>query len=92
MKTIVLNVRIAKWFDAEGRERVLIDRRTKWGNPFKIGADGTREEVVAKYREWLKFQPALLAKISSLKGKALNCWCKPLPCHGDVLAELAEGG
>ena len=29
---------------------VLIDRRTKWGNPFRLGRDGTREQVVARYR------------------------------------------
>ena len=29
---------------------VLIDRRTKWGNGFRIGPDGSREEVIARYR------------------------------------------
>ena len=29
---------------------VLIDRRTKWGNPFRVGRDGSREEVIARYR------------------------------------------
>jgi hypothetical protein len=24
--------------------------RQKWGNPFAIGRDGTRDEVIAKYR------------------------------------------
>ncbi len=23
-----------------------------------------------------------------MKDKTLGCWCKPLPCHGDVLAYL----
>lgn len=26
-----------------------------------------------------------------LKGKQLACWCAPLPCHGDVLAAVADG-
>ena len=26
---------------------------SKWANPFKIGRDGTRDEVIAKYRAWL---------------------------------------
>ena len=64
----------------------------KWGNPFRIGRDGTREEVIAKYREWIKTQPDLLRDIPSLKGKTLGCWCKPQACHGDVLAQLAEEG
>ena len=25
-----------------------------------------------------------------LKGKILACWCSPLSCHGDVLAEIAN--
>ena len=29
-------------------------------------------------------------KLSELKGKRLGCWCKPAPCHGDVLVELIE--
>lgn len=33
---------------------VLIDRTTKWGNPFRIGVHGDREEVIKKYREWLE--------------------------------------
>ena len=24
-----------------------------WGNPFKLGKDGTREEIMAKFRAWL---------------------------------------
>ena len=29
---------------------VRIDRRTKWGNPWRAGPDGSREEVIARYR------------------------------------------
>lgn len=32
---------------------VYIGRPSKWGNPFVIGKDGTREEVIAKYAEWI---------------------------------------
>src|SRR5688572_12285659 len=63
-------------------------------NPFKIGRDGTREEVIAKYRAWLLARPDLLAQVPALRGQVLGCWCKQLvteiPCHGDVLAELAD--
>ncbi len=71
---------------------VRIDRRSKWGNPFVIGKDGSRSEVIAKYEAWIKTQPELLAALPELKGKRLGCWCAPLACHGDVLARLAEGG
>ena len=33
---------------------VYIGRPGPWGNPFEIGTDGTREEVIAKYEEWIK--------------------------------------
>jgi hypothetical protein len=64
----------------------------KWGNPFIIGRDGTREEVIQKYREWIMLtQPELFSQIPiELKDKRLGCWCEPLPCHGEVLAELAN--
>jgi len=69
---------------------IRIDRQTEWGNPFIIGRDGTREQVIEKYRRWLLTQKQLLAKIHTLKGKVLGCWCKPAACHGDILARLAE--
>ena len=35
-----------------------IGRPSALGNPFVIGRDGTRDEVIAKYREWLKAELA----------------------------------
>ncbi len=69
---------------------VYIGRPSKWGNPFTIGRDGTRDQVIAKYRHWLFQQPALLKDLHQLRGKTLGCWCAPQACHGHVLAELAE--
>ena len=70
---------------------VYIGRGSKWGNRFVIGRDGSREEVIAKYRAWILKNDYLLSCLSELKGKVLGCYCKPLACHGDVLVELAEG-
>lgn len=61
-----------------------------WGNPFIIGRDGTREEVLEQYRVWVLQQKWLMARVHELKGKTLGCWCAPLACHGDILAELAD--
>jgi hypothetical protein len=58
--------------------------------PFRPGPDGSREEVVAKFRVHLLGRPELLALARSLRGKRLGCWCAPLPCHADVIAEVAE--
>jgi hypothetical protein len=69
---------------------VYIGRPSKWGNPFLIGRDGTRAEVVARYRAWVCEQPALLAALPELRGRDLVCWCAPEACHGDVLIELAN--
>ncbi len=69
---------------------VYIGRPSKWGNPFIIGRDGSRAEVVARYENWLLEQPRLLAELGELRGRVLGCWCAPLACHGDVLARLAN--
>lgn len=69
---------------------VYVGRPGPWGNPFTIGRDGTREEVIAKYELWLLTQPELLAKLPELKDRILGCWCSPQQCHGDVLRRLAN--
>ena len=70
---------------------VYIGRPSKWGNPFVIGRDGNREQVIEKYRAYVLANPPLLAAVKpELKGKVLGCWCAPQSCHGDVLAELAD--
>jgi len=70
---------------------VYVGRPSIWGNPFAIGRDGTRDEVIAKYETWLMQQPTLLAKLDQLTAKHLICWCFPAPCHADVLLRLANG-
>lgn len=69
---------------------IYIGRPSIWGNCFEIGKDGTREEVIEKYENWIRQQPDLLAKLCSLKGKTLGCWCKPKKCHGDILIKLVK--
>ncbi len=92
MTTIVVNVRTDPSYTVYIGRAVPRRRLTasKWANPFKIGPDGTREEVIAKYRAYLLKRPDLLADIGSLQGQRLGCWCAPEACHGQVLAELAE--
>lgn len=71
---------------------IYIGRPSKWGNPFSIGKDGTREDVIAKYKEWITKGEGkyLLEDLYELKGKTLACWCSPKACHGDILKELAD--
>ncbi len=63
---------------------------SKWANPFLIGCDGTRKEVVAKYRHWIVTQVELMASLHELKNMRLGCWCHPKECHGDFLAALTD--
>lgn len=66
-------------------------RGSPFANPFRIGQDGDRDEVIAKYREWILARPELVERARrELKGKKLGCWCDPEPCHAHVLRELAE--
>ena len=69
---------------------VYIGRPSIWGNPFVIGKDRTRNDVIEKYAGWVRQQPALMARVGDLKGKCLVCWCAPLRCHGDVLLQLTN--
>jgi hypothetical protein len=69
---------------------VYIGRGSQWGNPFSIGKDGNRKEVITKYLDWIMGKPELLKQLVTLKGKRIGCWCKPKDCHGDVLVALIE--
>ena len=70
--------------------QTYIGRPTKWGNPFIIGLDGSRLEVIEKYMDWFITQQHLIDALYELKGKNLVCWCSPCDCHGDFLLELAN--
>ena len=75
-----------------------------WGNPWRIGeihpADGhrlTRQETIDLYRANLlrmlvtkRDDGSFILDLRELRGKDLVCWCAPLPCHGDILLEIAN--
>jgi hypothetical protein len=61
-------------------------------SPYRPGPDGTRDEIVEKYRAYLLGRPDLLALLPSLRARRLGCWCVPLRCHAEVIAELADAG
>lgn len=80
-----------KYKDFIPSDAVYIGRPSKWGNPFAIGRDGDRNEVIEKYAHWIVLQPHLIeAAKQELKGKVLVCFCAPLACHGHVLQIIAE--
>lgn len=61
---------------------------SKWQNPFKVGDN--RAGAIEQYEAYVRSRPDLMAALPELKGKKLGCWCKPLPCHGDVLLKLVS--
>lgn len=72
-------------------DAVYVGRPSKWGNPFHIGKDGSRNVVIAKYAIWVEGMVNRdLLNLEELRGKDLVCWCTPLPCHADILLELAN--
>jgi hypothetical protein len=70
---------------------VFIGRPSVWGNPFVIGRDGDRAEVVLKFENYIRAKPALMTRArTELRGKNLLCFCAPRACHGDVLLRIAN--
>jgi len=75
----------------------------QFGNPFKIGRDGSRGVVCIKFKAWMVTgnnfgcQEAtdakrswILAHLEELRDKVIACWCAPEDCHGNVYAELLD--
>ena len=86
----IINIKSNKPYDVYiGRaNRIYRLPSSIWANPFQIGRDGSRQEVLWKYRKYLISRPDLMYKLQELRGKTLACWCKPDGCHGDILLGL----
>ena len=63
---------------------------SKWGNPHR--ADKTNKNSLIKslkrYEDHIRTNPDLFNAVTELEGKELGCWCKPSPCHGDILVKI----
>lgn len=70
------------------------------GNPYEIGVDGTREEVIEKYKIWFNRKlkkERFRAALKKMKGKRLGCFCRPpegfqgrLLCHAQIVWSYLE--
>ena len=74
---------------------INVTRPSKYGNPFVVGRDGTAAECKEKYRILIETNiwstPNRLDIQKDLRGKNLACWCRmDMPCHSDVLLEIAN--
>ena len=78
------------------KNSVVVSRPSKWGNPFtliKTPEDPTgRIEATAAFRILCKRGNSVERIRRELRGKNLACWCPldGLPCHADVLLEIAN--
>ena len=63
-----------------------------FGNPFTVGEH--RKAALARFRFYfkdrLKNDAEFCGRVDALRGKTLGCFCKPKPCHGDVIVEYLE--
>ena len=84
MPTTVVNIKHEKC-------DVYCGRPSLYGNPFRVGKDGTRVDVILKYIDYfferMRDDPVFKKKILELKDKKLGCYCAPETCHCDVIAE-----
>ncbi|AXG09680.1 DUF4326 domain-containing protein [Haloplanus rubicundus] len=70
-----------------------VDRRSRFGNPFKLVKDGgeveSREQSVALYEGWFRGNLVengeFAEAVQELYGERLGCWCLPQQCHGEVI-------
>jgi hypothetical protein len=89
MKTRVVNIRNEKYDVYIGRAGRGQDGY--FGNPFMLSANQPRGASLEKYKvyfyERLKNDVEFRKRVHALKGKTLGCFCKPHPCHGDIIAE-----
>lgn len=77
---------------------VYIGRPSIWGNPWSSKPSviaryhvATRLEAIEAFEKWLRSNPQIMSKAKhELRGKVLGCFCVPRPCHGDVLARVAD--
>ncbi len=97
-----IHVRESKKYEDEGWNVVFVGRPSIYGNPFRIGQDGSREEVIEKFEGYLadniKEDTSMYTWLVRLQlcyevgdRIALACYCKPKACHADVLARFVAG-
>lgn len=87
MATVVVNIHKEPY-------DVCIMRPGIYQNKYRIGVDGTREEVIAKFKvdfyKRIKWDLAYLQAVIKLRNKRIGCCCAPFPCHGDIYVEFLD--
>lgn len=72
-------------------DAVYVGRGTKWGNPFRIGEHGTRDQVLAQFAAHVLGNQELQRQVQAqLAGRHLVCSCAPAACHADLWLAIAN--
>ena len=73
---------------------VYIGRGSIWGNPFPVNENCSLDESLKKYKihlsDMVKSGKITLQDLADLQGKRLGCFCKPKPCHGDIIKSSSD--
>jgi hypothetical protein len=81
-----------------GEVVINIARPSILGNPFHMAHESQRDTVIQQYHNWLGSHyhaddavwaevKQLAARVKAGESLALQCWCAPCACHGDVLVK-----
>ncbi len=92
-----INIRNKHTWKQEG---YYIGRPSKFGNPFKIEGEQTREIAIQRFAYGFinaikKRNPPTIQELQKLEAHLLEhqklnliCYCAPLPCHGDLIKQV----
>ena len=65
-----------------------------FGNPFPLKTGEERGSTLEKYKAYfynrMESDLGFKQKVHKLKGQILGCFCKPNPCHGDIIADYLD--
>lgn len=99
---------VNKYTHTPTQNDVFVGRPSPLGNPYSHMENTkaehkviTREEAIAKYREWFEHARLNDVAVHNMLNKMckahragidmnLVCYCAPKPCHGDVIKEYIE--
>ncbi len=74
-----------------GRENKYYNlEKSIFSNPYVIGKDGNREEVIEKFRIFAENNKEILDNLHLIDNQILGCYCYPEKCHGEILIELRK--
>ena len=84
-----------------GYSPVYVGRPSVLGNPYVMQTEADRAEVIARFTTYLSEAMqehteqasavwALAERVRAGERLALQCWCAPKACHGDVIRREIE--